>query len=443
MAANNMFNEQQRQALYDMLYGLGYRDTGLLSDPERAFNQLVKIKWLNKDGTLSGAAKKKFGGTPSVAALNGAPLSPGQQIQQPIQPQSQQPAVDPYAPNIHGNGAFIGPRQASPGWKQPPSTMGELLLSQPLVLPNPTLFENSMMDQAGRETGVTNEEIEKLRSAPNPLDSVEEMSEVLPEATIERYDLAGKSINANTDAIAEQIRLSREQDAYGLQRYYDLMDRLTKSQEKLGSGNPFIDMLDGYINLRKQSNPDYKWRGLIGMGVDAAKNIFGRSKKNGDDSWVNYPHQSHPVAPASISSGGNRDNINAPELSPVIASPDGETNIANAYYSPSEINLRNPQAGYIPHSRHPVPRGGMLDIALNSNPNYYSQRAPDVSASVGSQRTTAPEDAYANYYSQEQRNMRIGGARANSLRALPPDITYGPRIQPGKRSYLDMLLDKF
>lgn len=442
-----MFNEQQRQALYDMLYGLGYRDTELLSDPERAFNQLVKIKWLNKDGTLSGAAKKKFGSTPSVAALNGVPLSPDQQIQQPIQPQPQPqpPAVDPYVPNIHGNGAFIGPQQAAPGWEQPPSTMGGLLLSQPLVMPNPTLFENSMMDQAGRETGVTNEEIEKLRSAPNPLDSVEEMSEVLPEATIERYDLAGKSINANTDAIAEQIRLSREQDAYGMKRYYDLMDRLTESQEKLGSGNPFIDMLDGYINLRKQSNPDYKWRGLIGIGIDAAKNIFGRSKKNGDDSWTSYPHQSQPAAPASISGGGNRDNINAPELSPVIASPGGETNIANAYYSPSEINLRNPQVGYIPHSRHPVPRGGMLDVALNSNPNYYSQRAfpPDVSALVGSQRTTAPEDAYANYYSQEQRNMRTGEARANSLRALSPEITYGDRWQPRKRSYLDMLIDKF
>lgn len=47
--------------------------------------------------------------------------------------------------------------------------------------------------------------------------------------------------------------------------YMDIMKRLMEREDKLGSGNPFIDMLDGYINMRKSSNPNYQWQGLFGM----------------------------------------------------------------------------------------------------------------------------------------------------------------------------------
>ena len=52
--------------------------------------------------------------------------------------------------------------------------------------------------------------------------------------------------------------------------YASLMKRLLDKEDNAPTGNPFTDMLNGYIRMKKQSNPDYQWQGalpLAGKGL--------------------------------------------------------------------------------------------------------------------------------------------------------------------------------
>lgn len=52
---------------------------------------------------------------------------------------------------------------------------------------------------------------------------------------------------------------------FGLANYLDTMNRLLKREEKLGTGNPFIDMMEAYAGYRKRKDPNYEFRGLMGL----------------------------------------------------------------------------------------------------------------------------------------------------------------------------------
>lgn len=56
---------------------------------------------------------------------------------------------------------------------------------------------------------------------------------------------------------------------FGLANYLDTMNRLLKREEKLGTGNPFIDMMEAYAGYRKRKDPNYEFRGLMGLLEDA------------------------------------------------------------------------------------------------------------------------------------------------------------------------------
>jgi hypothetical protein len=55
---------------------------------------------------------------------------------------------------------------------------------------------------------------------------------------------------------------------FGLANYLDTMNRLLKREEKLGTGNPFIDMMEAYAGYRKRKDPNYEFRGLMGLLED-------------------------------------------------------------------------------------------------------------------------------------------------------------------------------
>ena len=49
------------------------------------------------------------------------------------------------------------------------------------------------------------------------------------------------------------------------QQYLDLIKKLQEKEDNAATGNPFIDMLNGYQNFRKSRDPNYQWQGLVGM----------------------------------------------------------------------------------------------------------------------------------------------------------------------------------
>lgn len=49
------------------------------------------------------------------------------------------------------------------------------------------------------------------------------------------------------------------------QQYLDLIKRLQSKEDNASTGNPFIDLLNGYKNMKKQQDPNYQWQGLVGM----------------------------------------------------------------------------------------------------------------------------------------------------------------------------------
>ncbi len=47
--------------------------------------------------------------------------------------------------------------------------------------------------------------------------------------------------------------------------WMQMMQRLMDKEDNLSSGNPFIDMMQGYIRYKQRSNPNYQFGGLLGL----------------------------------------------------------------------------------------------------------------------------------------------------------------------------------
>lgn len=78
------------------------------------------------------------------------------------------------------------------------------------------------------------------------------------------------------------------------QKYLGLYDKMLSAENEAGTGNPFIDMLNGYVRMKKQKDPNYKWSGLINM-------VGGLFNKRGDQ---------RPIAPYS----DKYDTIEMPQM---------------------------------------------------------------------------------------------------------------------------------
>lgn len=70
-----------------------------------------------------------------------------------------------------------------------------------------------------------------------------------------------------------------------------MLEREIGDREKLGTGNPFIDMLDGYIGMRKRNNENYEWEGIVPKAGRAIGGLLG---------LAGYKSASTPVQPEVI-----------------------------------------------------------------------------------------------------------------------------------------------
>ena len=100
-----------------------------------------------------------------------------------------------------------------------------------------------------------------------------------PQVTLESQlnDVIGRTNDLETEA-GNQYRAKTQDVNNSNSNWQMLMKRLMDKEDKLGSGNPFIDMLDGYINYRRKDNPNYQWGGLVG-GVKGLLGLFNKKKE--------------------------------------------------------------------------------------------------------------------------------------------------------------------
>ena len=77
----------------------------------------------------------------------------------------------------------------------------------------------------------------------------------------------------------QSIQRERADNYYGLAektaaQQSEWMDMLMAEYRKKQSANPFIALLDGYIGMRKNNDPNYQWKGLLG----SAQELFQKRK---------------------------------------------------------------------------------------------------------------------------------------------------------------------
>jgi len=92
---------------------------------------------------------------------------------------------------------------------------------------------------------------------PQQSDQVQPTGSVLDNSTRELGSIAG-----NIDKGMGQMQGLSD---YANSQYFDTMKRLMEREDRYGSGNPFIDMLEAYTNYRKKGDPNYEFKGLMGM----------------------------------------------------------------------------------------------------------------------------------------------------------------------------------
>lgn len=93
--------------------------------------------------------------------------------------------------------------------------------------------------------------------------------------TASPYQEQMSSIVSDMGSFMKDMR--EESSRYNTQ-YADILQRLMDREDSAGTGNPFIDMLDGYIRMKKRRNPEYEWRGLVTTIPEAIGGLLGRSR---------------------------------------------------------------------------------------------------------------------------------------------------------------------
>lgn len=89
----------------------------------------------------------------------------------------------------------------------------------------------------------------QYNTTPTDTSGMQDLIRILSENNEISRDTFAKSQQA-----AENIRIQQ----------MDLIKRLMDKEDNASTGNPFIDMLNGYKNFKKQRDPNYRWQGLVG-----------------------------------------------------------------------------------------------------------------------------------------------------------------------------------
>lgn len=83
-----------------------------------------------------------------------------------------------------------------------------------------------------------------------------------PQSSVDGYN---QQLSAVNNDISKATEATRGMSNYAYSQYMDTMKRLMEREERYGSGNPFIDMIESYAEYRKRRDPNYEFRGLMGM----------------------------------------------------------------------------------------------------------------------------------------------------------------------------------
>lgn len=114
------------------------------------------------------------------------------------------------------------------------------------------------------------------------------------------------------------------------QQYLDLIKKLQEKEDNAATGNPFIDMLNGYQNFRKSRDPNYQWQGLVGMLANKRMQKQNEMSpqalpySNSNDGYVPNPIRYaagqgpmvRPNSPLMSLSSGQQEIGNAPDITP-------------------------------------------------------------------------------------------------------------------------------
>ena len=87
-----------------------------------------------------------------------------------------------------------------------------------------------------------------------------------------------EQMSSITNEMGSFMKDMREESSKYNTQYADILQRLMNREDSAGTGNPFIDMLDGYIRMKKRRSPAYEWRGLATTVPEAIGGLLGRSR---------------------------------------------------------------------------------------------------------------------------------------------------------------------
>ena len=236
---------------------------------------------------------------------------------------------------------------------------------------------------------------------PTDTSSMENLIRILSENNAISRDTFSKSQQAAENTRAKQM---------------ELIERLMKREDNASTGNPFIDMLNGYKNFRKSRDPNYKWQGLVG----AIANKLDKRKAN---KLAQYQYAiDNPVLPYSP----DRDKyagqstlptpVPPPQAKPWIAAPTFPQ--GGLLSTLPQFDREPPHEGFSSPDRLPTGRYGhmLTSSSAITNPPYRTATNSflDLIKSMPKQeaseyRGNAPVPGYGSIPQQEGINDDIKG----------------------------------
>lgn len=103
-----------------------------------------------------------------------------------------------------------------------------------------------------------------------------------------------EQMSSITNEMGSFMKDMREESSKYNTQYADILQRLMNREDSAGTGNPFIDMLDGYVRMKKRRSPEYEWRGLATTVPEAIGGLLSRLR----------PEKSRPYTETEIPNVG-------------------------------------------------------------------------------------------------------------------------------------------
>ena len=108
--------------------------------------------------------------------------------------------------------------------------------------------------------------------------------------TIAKLEQLSKAFEENARLTNDKYGSSINDSEASRKAYYDIMNRMMDREDKQGSGNPFTDMLEGFVRMKQRTNPDYQFNGIVSaLGGLFGKTLNKKPQQNGSPSVAAKP----------------------------------------------------------------------------------------------------------------------------------------------------------